>query len=608
MSFFSSLRKFSPYLQEHKTICCASIVSYIFSVACEVLAFGLIVYLFQGLSAPAGSCSLPGVFIIEGVTKDFSISDKVRWLGVGIGLFTVFRGGFLFSALYLTQLVEQNILLHLRSKAFRHALGLRFLDFHRLSHGKILTLVETCSTESAVAAAEVIKILQICMLIVCYTLCMLLISPLVTSVSLLLLLGALWGVKGPLQRYIKKLGEQFVAVSTKLGNWHFECISGIRMIKLFAKQEFCIDRHAKLGAEYRKNSLRHQALACGINPLLSIVVGLLIAAMLVQSSYLYGASIVSVLPSVILFVLIFMRLSQPFQQLSQLYAEFTKRIPALQMYHSLFDKEQEGPCRKYDRPVSFSRLNKKITFDQLSFSYKKEDEPTVHNLNFSIPSGKMTAFVGPSGAGKSTIVNLLGCLLQTNKGKILVDGKDVSEMDLTSWRSKMAFVSQDNFLFNDTIRNNLVFAKPDATEEQILHACRLAHAESFILESEKGLDTMIGNNGVRISGGQQQRLAIARAVLAKPEILILDEATSNLDSLSEKAIQEAISAIRKECTMIVIAHRLSTIQTADNIVVLDQGKVVGSGTHQELYQSCSLYQQLVAVQQGALTEKELLPC
>jgi ATP-binding cassette subfamily B protein/subfamily B ATP-binding cassette protein MsbA len=220
------------------------------------------------------------------------------------------------------------------------------------------------------------------------------------------------------------------------------------------------------------------------------------------------------------------------------------------------------------------------------------ERPALENVSFDIPAGKMTALVGPSGAGKSTVADMLMRLYDPTSGCILADGNDLRELRVASWRSRIGTVSQDAYMFNDTIRNNIALGNPRATDDDIRQAARAAMADEFISGLENGYDTVVGDRGYRISGGQRQRIAIARALLRKPEILVFDEATSSLDSGSERMIVEAIDRIRKDHTVLVIAHRLSTIAGADNIVVLDRGGLVESGQHGELVRADGEYSQL----------------
>ena len=231
----------------------------------------------------------------------------------------------------------------------------------------------------------------------------------------------------------------------------------------------------------------------------------------------------------------------------------------------------------------------------MSFSYEPERE-ILHNISFRLEAGKSIAIVGPSGSGKSTIINLIPRLYDVNRGIVMFDGVDVRRLDLAYLRHNVGIVSQETYLFNGTIRENLLYAKPDATEEEMLDACRKANIIDFVEAQEKGLDTMVGNRGLKLSGGEKQRISIARVLLKDPALLIFDEATSALDSISEKKIQDAIEPLIESRTSILIAHRLSTILAADEIIVVKDGCIVEQGQHKDLVEAGGVYTELYNTQ------------
>jgi ABC-type multidrug transport system fused ATPase/permease subunit len=255
--------------------------------------------------------------------------------------------------------------------------------------------------------------------------------------------------------------------------------------------------------------------------------------------------------------------------------------------------------------VSFTYNNQdKHQFDSDIEKGRDLGKPEMENLqvfdqvSFTIPANKTTAFIGPSGAGKTTIASLIMRFFDVDEGKILLDGIDVKDVKQFDLRAHMGWVSQDAYLFANTIEDNLRYAKPDATEQEMWEACKVAHADEFIEKLPKGLKTLIGERGIKLSGGQRQRLSLARTILRNPKIIILDEATSALDSVSEMYIQQALKKILANRTAVIIAHRLSTIQRADNIIVLKDQKVLEQGNHQELMEKDGLYTSLFKIQSG----------
>jgi len=246
-----------------------------------------------------------------------------------------------------------------------------------------------------------------------------------------------------------------------------------------------------------------------------------------------------------------------------------------------------------------------ISFDSVSFRYPEKEVDSIHDVSLTIPKGKTIALVGSSGGGKSTLLNLLMRLFEPKEGQILVDGNPISEIDLSCWRSLFGIVNQDVFLFHESIESNILFGKLSATHEEVKEAAKMAGAHAFIEKLPAGYQTLIGEKGHRLSGGERQRVSLARALIRKPEILVLDEATSNLDSESERLIQEALETLRGKTTIFVVAHRLSTIRNADEILVVDQGKIVGRGTHEQLLENNPLYHHFWMLQTRAVEKKPL---
>ncbi|MBU3821602.1 ABC transporter ATP-binding protein/permease [Flavobacteriaceae bacterium XHP0103] len=269
----------------------------------------------------------------------------------------------------------------------------------------------------------------------------------------------------------------------------------------------------------------------------------------------------------------------PIVQMSNIGSQLTEAFAGLDRTEELMNKAAEEDNE--ERTIALKELKGNIAFKNVSFSYESDKE-VLHNISFDAPAGSVTALVGSSGSGKSTMAGLSATFLTPNSGKITIDNHDLSKVKLSSYRRYLGIVLQDEFLFEGTIRENIVFPRPDASEEDIQNAVNAAYVNEFTDRFDKGLDTLIGERGVKLSGGQRQRLAIARAILANPKIIILDEATSNLDTESEALIQKSLAELMKNRTTIVIAHRLSTIRKADQILVIEAGNIVERGTHDEL--------------------------
>ena len=335
---------------------------------------------------------------------------------------------------------------------------------------------------------------------------------------------------------------------------------------------------------------RRQQLASPVSEFLGI---LMVAAIV-----LYGGSLVIsgkgdlTGASFIAYIALFSQVMRPAKAISDSFANIHTGVAAGERVLSLVD---EKPMIT-DPPgaVVINHFQEAIRFDQVSFAYS--DNTVLKDISFSIPKGQTIALVGPSGGGKSTLMDLIPKFIQPKSGVISIDGTDIQQVNSFSLRSLLGVVNQDPILFNDTIYNNIAFGRPHANREEVETAARIANAHDFITATEKGYETNIGDKGVRLSGGQRQRICIARAVLNNPPIMLLDEATSALDTESEKLVQDALSNLMKNRTSLIIAHRLSTIQNADNIIVLDGGKIVEQGSHSGLLLKNGLYKRLIDMQ------------
>ena len=269
----------------------------------------------------------------------------------------------------------------------------------------------------------------------------------------------------------------------------------------------------------------------------------------------------------------------PIVQMSNIGSQLTEALAGLDRTEELMNMAAEEDDE--NRTIQLDSLKGNIAFDDVSFAYE-EDKEVLHNISFNAPAGSVTALVGSSGSGKSTIAGLSATFLNPKSGKVTIDSQDLSKVKLNSYRKYLGVVLQDEFLFEGTIRENIMFPRPNATDQELQNAVKAAYVNEFTDRFDEGLDTLIGERGVKLSGGQRQRLAIARAILANPKVIILDEATSNLDTESEALIQKSLNELVKDRTTIVIAHRLSTIRKADQILVIEAGRIVERGTHDEL--------------------------
>ncbi|MBH8572994.1 ABC transporter ATP-binding protein [Nostocaceae cyanobacterium CENA369] len=392
----------------------------------------------------------------------------------------------------------------------------------------------------------------------------------------------------------KKFGKQLSEMSKAYSVAMLELLNGIRLVKATGNEVREYQKVHELIRAREQADFESQINSEAIAPL-SEVMGITALLLIVFLSKTFFANQVASLSTVLLtYLLILLRLLPLVSQLNTIRSSFASTSASVAMVTEFLNRDDKPLMSKGEIP--YTKLEQGVHFDFLSFAYPDHEKLVLKDVDLYLPRGTTLALVGGSGAGKSTLADLLPRFYDPLSGRITIDGKDLRDFDIASVRSKMGIVSQDTFLFNDTVGNNIAYGRPEATKDEILSAAKRANAYEFISKLPQGFDTLIGDRGVMLSGGQRQRLAIARALLQNPEILILDEATSALDTVSERLVQAALDDLSRDRTTLVIAHRLSTVQKADQIAVLDQGRVVEVGNHEELLQKGGYYSRLYSMQ------------
>ena len=393
----------------------------------------------------------------------------------------------------------------------------------------------------------------------------------------------------------KSLKKNSIAVQQEQGRFLSlieETVGGLRVIKAFNAEQIFSKRFGESSQTFNRLSnkvMNRQNLGSPMSEFL----GILMIAILLW----FGGSLVLVDKTLegtqfIAFMGLAYNILTPAKAISKASYDMRRGNAAAERILEILD--YENPIKERENSVVIKDFTTAISLNNVTFAYA--DLPVLTNFSLEVPKGKTVALVGQSGSGKSTIANLITRFYDVNEGAILIDGVDVKDMQTASLRKLIGVVSQDSILFNDTIKNNLLIGKPDATDEELITAAKIANAYEFINDLPQGFDTNIGDAGSKLSGGQKQRLSIARAVLKNPPIMVLDEATSALDTESERLVQNALENMMKHRTSIVIAHRLSTIQNADLIVVMQKGRIIEQGTHTELIQKNGMYKRLVEMQ------------
>ena len=397
------------------------------------------------------------------------------------------------------------------------------------------------------------------------------------------------GLAKSLGRRIAKVVTQAGEISGNLATFLSETIKGSKMIRIYQREKSENKKGNKLIDDLVEKNIKHDSVIIRATPIMETLTGLMIAGFIFFSGKLISAGELEV-NNFFSFLAAMMLAYQPIRALATINMVAYQGAAAFKRISKIIDKKIE-----IQNEPSFPDLEVKncnIVFKNVSFNYETTNSQAIKNLDLNIKGNAMTALVGHSGAGKSTIINLLPRFYDPQQGQIIIDDQEISKISLNSLRKNISLVSQDVILFDDSIRNNIAFAKFNASDEEITNACKFAAAEEFINNMPNKYNTIVGENGIKLSGGQKQRISIARAILKKSPIILLDEATSSLDTGSEEIVQNAISNLTKNKTTIVIAHRLSTIHNADKIFVLKNGNLVDSGNHENLINTCKEYKSL----------------
>ena len=405
----------------------------------------------------------------------------------------------------------------------------------------------------------------------------------------LLMMPLAGGLAKSLGKRIGKATSKAGESSGNLASFLTEILKGSKMIRIYQKEEAENKNANKFIDDLVEKNIKIGSIIIRATPIMEALTGFMIAGFIVFSGKLISSGEIGI-NNFFSFLAAMMLAYQPIRSLATINMAAYQGAAAFKRISVIIDKEVQ--IKEVVNAPKLILRNSDIKFNNVEFKYELTDEKAIKNVTFEIKGNTMTAFVGHSGAGKSTIINLLPRFYDPQNGSIEIDNQNIKDVSLGSLRKNLSLVSQDVILFDDTVRNNIAYAKPDASDKEIMRACEFAAADEFIKKLTKSYDTMIGENGVRLSGGQKQRISIARAILKESPIILLDEATSSLDADSEEIVQNAINNLTKNKTTLVIAHRLSTIHNANKIFVLKEGKIINSGNHELLIKNCEEYKSL----------------
>ena len=507
---------------------------------------------------------------------------------IGVLVVFLFRGITTFGHRYLMGFIGQSVIMDLRNVLYKHLQKLSVSYYDKRRIGDIMSNLtnDIAALQTAIVDNFVVFVQESAIFIGSFA-AMLYLNWKLTVLCMIMVPMVYFAIKlfgNKLNLSGKNVQEKLADVTSILQ----ETIQAVRIIRSFNRDEYEIERFEKVNGASFSAAIKAIFQQSQLTPVVEFVAALGVVAII----WYGGISVIDgtmTTGALIAFLVYAINLANPTKRLAECYGNIQKSLAAADRVFAILDEESEVKERENAKELIITKGE--VSFVHTAFSYDLKNY-VLKDLNFTVKAGETVAIVGPSGAGKTTIANLLPRFYDVTSGEILIDGIDIRDVTIDSLRNNVGLVPQDTILFNSTVKENVLYGKLDATEEEVWKAIKLANAETFVKELPEGIYTKVGDRGMVLSGGQRQRIAIARAILKNPKILILDEATSALDTESEKIVQEALDNLMIGRTSFVIAHRLSTVRNADKIIVLNGGVVEEFGTHDELMQRKGLYHEL----------------
>ncbi|GBO53849.1 lipid A export ATP-binding/permease protein MsbA [Pseudanabaena sp. lw0831] len=506
-------------------------------------------------------------------------SDRLLRLGLLVICLAWLRSLFAYLGPVYAQLTDASFADRMRKSMFEQLISLNLGYYSQTRSGDLINILnsEIATIQRGFGAASAFAIRVSTLLV--YIVAMFLISWQLSIISL-----ALFGMLSVIiSSFVARVREASFPVSQAGADFTstgIELISAMRTIKTSSTQNFERTRFYKVSEQVKQALYRLNKSGNMIRPLSEAISTTILISVIVTAFNIFVVSGQLQTASLLTFMFVLFRMMPLVEQVNGLRVELGSYGGSIAKIKGILATEDKIYLK--DGELEFTALKNSIDFFSVDFSYNALDNPVLHDINLSIKRGQTTALVGTSGAGKTTLADLIPRLYDPTNGMIFIDGIDLKDLKISSLRNRMAIVSQSTFIFNASVRYNIAYGVDDIDEDLVVKVAEQANALDFILDMPQGFDTVLGDRGVRLSGGQCQRIAIARALLRKPDILILDEATSALDSVTERLIQESLDRLSKGCTVIAIAHRLSTIVRADKVVVIEKGRIVEQGKYQEL--------------------------
>lgn len=584
-----------PYLAREKGRLALVVLIALFAAGAELLTLGLLLPFLEIVAGRANapfSSKTPFALILP-YLEPLTLEAKIRLLVVGMAILMSLRQ----AAVYLENRVTVWVRLHLdillRKTVFDRILDLDMGRIYREKLSELFTVLNNFTGYTSALIFSCVSVIPQIVLLLLYLGILMALSWQLTLVSCLCLI-LIFFLMGPLHRRRREWGQHEKSIALDINNFGFEILSAMQLLRLFAREDHArenLDRHLRTLHLVANRSTHYSAMSGALFQISTWATMALLVSLATAVFTFDGATWVEL---VLLYIFVITRLAGPASFINAQRSQIASHLASAEKLVDFLVESRANILKDGTRTVI--DLPGDVCFQNVSFRYAESEPKSLKSVSFTIHKGQITALVGPSGAGKSTVLALLSRMHDPSSGRITAGGIDLREFRIRDWRRQIGVVSQSTFLFNTTARENIRYGRLGATDGDVVLAAKMANAEEFLTRFPSGYDTELGDRGVRLSGGQAQRIAIARAVLSNPSLLILDEATSAQDSASERAVQEAVDRLSDQRTVVVVAHRLSTVRNADHIVVLDQGQVIEEGTHESLIAAKGRYAQLVELQ------------